>query len=169
MKKLVLIRHAKSSWDDLTKGDHQRPLNNRGKRDAPEMAELLKKHIDLPEIWLSSSATRALQTADYFLRTFQVDSSEMIVRDAIYHASVQTLLREIHQIDEEHASAIVFGHNPGITDLVDELVGSGPDNIPTCGISILDSETEYWANFEDESVLLTRCFYPKKDLPHIYG
>ncbi len=169
MKKLILVRHAKSSWDDLSRGDHQRPLNKRGNRDAPEMAALLKGKVDLPDAWLSSSAVRALQTAKYFLQAYEIAETKLRVRDSIYHASVNTLLENIHKIDEEANSAILFGHNPGITYLVDELTNLGPDNIPTCGISILESDAEYWSNFEDEDIKFADYMYPKKDLKHIYG
>ena len=165
MKQLILIRHAKSSWNNLGLKDIERPLNGRGKNDAPLMAELVSESVDPPDLILCSTSKRTRQTVKYFSDSWKLPKDKIFFLDAIYHASAEELLFLIRRIDESIFSAAIVGHNPGLTYLVDELVSSGaPENMPTCGVAVLRSSSEYWSNFDSERVELIKYFYPKGDL-----
>lgn len=170
MKKLFLIRHAKSSWADGSQADVERPLNKRGERDAPEMAKLLKDINQIPEGMLISTAVRARQTADYFLDKLDISENRIAYTSHLYHASPSAILDQIHRLDEHLNSMAIVGHNPGLTLLLSELIPEdAPDNMPTCGIAILESDAEYWATFETGEIEMKAYLYPKKDLPQFYG
>lgn len=167
MKKLILIRHAKSSWDHPQLTDKLRPLNPRGQRDAPAMAEWIQSRHQTPDLLISSTAKRALQTANHFKDCWNVPKINTMAIDSLYHASTSRILDVVHRIDEEKQSAALVGHNPGFTDFVNEaLAGEFIDNVPTCGICILSSNSEFWSNFELGRVELGGFFYPKNNLKY---
>ncbi|EON76923.1 phosphoglycerate mutase family domain protein [Lunatimonas lonarensis] len=132
MKRLVLWRHAKSSWDDVFLSDHERPLAPRGIRDTPDMATRLKEKGVLPDLMVSSNAVRALETAKMAAKVFQYPEKAILASPSLYHASPHSLLKAIRQTDGGVETLFVFGHNPGMTDLIVAL-GSSLDNLPTCG------------------------------------
>ena len=162
MKQLWIVRHAKSSWDDFSIADHDRPLNKRGKRDAPFMANVIKENYPVPEILVSSTAKRARSTGRVFRSTFGLSKKEWVKKEELYHASIQACLQAIHGIDESHNTAAIFGHNPTFTYLIHELTGKGPDNLPTCGCALITSAAEYWSTFEVENCELTHLLFPKQ-------
>lgn len=138
MKTLYLIRHAKSSWEEPGEDDFSRPLNHRGKKDAPHMAKRLKEKRVFPDIFLSSPAARAKATCLEFARIFDFDEKKIIWQQNLYHASEDTLLSAIselpdHPRDREEV-VFLFGHNPGITYFANALFNQSIMNIPTCGI-----------------------------------
>lgn len=159
MKELLLIRHAKSSWDDFSLPDFERPLNERGKRDAPDMAERLRKQKIKIDLLISSTAKRARKTAEAFAKEFDI---EPILVDELYHASDQAFINAIVKIPNEIKTAAIFSHNPGITDFANSLTTTRTDNIPTTGIFAVKIETEKWKDF----LLAEKKFwffeYPKK-------
>jgi len=161
MKKLWIIRHAKSSWSDYSLPDHDRPLNKRGKRDAPFMSNLINEKYPVPQRLYSSTANRALTTCREFQKTFGYDDTQVIQIPELYHASLSNCLNAIHQIDESLEVAAIFGHNPTFTYLIEELADEGPDNLPTCGCALITSESDNWSNFEVESCTLSELLYPK--------
>src|SRR2546427_2259563 len=120
MKKLYLVRHAKSSWDNVEMNDFDRPLNERGTKDAPHMANVLKQRRVFPDRMISSPAVRALTTCKAFAKELGFDKNNIITIDKLYHASADTWLQVLqslkeHKHDKEDV-ALVFGHNPGITE-----------------------------------------------------
>jgi len=137
MKKLFIVRHAKSGWDDASMADHARPLNERGMRDAPRMAEHVCKHYAHPQLLVSSTAVRARSTAEYFAGTFQLPASAVQATEQIYEADVQTLLDVITNLDNEVEAVMLVGHNPGVTSLVSYLIPKHFSHMPTCAIAIL--------------------------------
>lgn len=144
MKQILLVRHAKSDWADINLADVDRPLNNRGHKAAPEMAErLLKKHI-IPQHIVSSPALRAYTTSKYFAKTFGIDKSEIQLQPDIYEASPDTLLRVINQQDNKFDFIALFGHNPGITTLAVGLCGCHIFNMPTCGMILIEFPFDDW-------------------------
>jgi phosphohistidine phosphatase len=159
MKTLVIIRHAKSSWDNPLLSDFDRPLNDRGKEDAPEMAKRLQRTKITPGIWLSSNAKRAYSTAKRFADVFGVDHSEIQQLDELYHASDSRLLETVHSIPAKHDVAFLFGHNPGLTDFVNQVSNLRTDNIPTCGVVVLQLPSWKKAGHEPAELLLYD--YPK--------
>jgi len=144
-KELFLVRHAKSSWDDPTISDHDRTLNERGYRNAPEMGRRLSDRRVSPDALISSTALRARTTAE-----IMADSlgwlEERVVRDrGLYHASANELQEYIGGLDDSHFSVMLFGHNPGMTSVVSHLFGLALDNLPTCGVVHLQFSAESWA------------------------
>jgi len=144
MKKLLLVRHAKSDWNDIKLSDFDRPLNDRGQKAAPEMADrLLKKNI-IPDHIVSSPAKRAITTAKYFAKAFEIDKSSIEQIEAIYEAEANTLLKVINQLDNKNSFVALFGHNPGITNCAVSLCGTYIGNMPTCALILIEFPFEDW-------------------------
>lgn len=161
MKKLYLVRHAKSSWSNPELADFDRPLNKRGKRDAPFMGEILKKNEVQPEIIFSSPAKRALKTAKKISGILGYPKNSIVEDENIYDASTYELLELINHIGEEYKSAMLFGHNPGLTSLSNLLSDDYIDNIPTTGIVLLTFKG-MWQELKENSCKLEFFEYPKK-------
>lgn len=138
MKTLYLIRHAKSSWDDPTEDDFSRPLNHRGKKDAPKMAKRLKEKKIFPDVMISSPAVRAKATCLEFANTFEFNEKKIIWEPKLYHASEETLLSVISELEDHPRDreevVLLFGHNPGLTMFANALLNAGIMDMPTCGI-----------------------------------
>jgi phosphohistidine phosphatase len=162
MKKLWIVRHAKSSWSDFGLADHDRPLNERGKRDAPFMGKLIDDQYPVPTHLLTSTAKRARATCKAFRKAMGIDKEFVTRFEQLYHASMGDCLRVIHSIDDDIEIAAIFGHNPTFTYLIEELTGAGPDNLPTCGCALISSDTEHWATFETAPTKLDVLLYPKQ-------
>ncbi len=160
MKKIVLIRHAKSSWKDTSLSDFDRPLNNRGLMNAPFMAAQIKKRRITPDLILSSSAKRTSKTAKIFAVTLEY-TNEIIFLDSLYLASSSTILQMIRKLDEIYKNVLIVCHNPGITDLANYLCKNYFDNIPTTGI-VGFSFKEEWRKIETNNCSLLFFEYPKK-------
>jgi phosphohistidine phosphatase len=163
MKTIYLVRHAKSSWDDSDLTDFERPLNERGKRDAPAMAERLKEKNIRPQYFLSSAAKRAASTSKRFARVLGHAEEKIDFQKKLYHASAEDILRMLTSIPDKFQSAILFGHNPGITDLANELMDKGflTDNIPTCGIVAFNFSISSWKEAAPKKGKLLFFDYPK--------
>jgi phosphohistidine phosphatase len=160
MKKLLLYRHAKSSWDDLYLEDHKRPLALRGLRDAPYMAQRLKKKAIFPDAIISSDAERAKATALITAESLHFPKAQIELRRGLYHASAQAILTEVKQTDGQYDLLFVFGHNPGLTDLVNFL-GQDLDNLPTCGQFGFTFDTSRWADISAKNAEVWFYDYPK--------
>jgi phosphohistidine phosphatase len=161
MKKLYLVRHAKSSWDDYLLTDKKRPLSERGKRDAPAMAGMLRdKDPDLEYI-VSSPAKRALETAKIFRKAFNLSKERMDKDSRLYLASPSTIVEVIQSVDDQYQSLAIFGHNPGMTDFLNRFSAAAIDNIPTCGVARIDIDIDFWKKFSFESGKLVAFYYPK--------
>ncbi len=146
MKTLILVRHAKSSWDNPELSDHDRPLNKRGERDAPGMAEFAARNIRKPDLLVSSTAVRAYTTAKHFASAYQIPISQIQTNRKIYHASTSTLLKLVQQLSPDKSTVMLFGHNPGFTDFANALANTQILNIPTCGIIIVEFEALEWSD-----------------------
>lgn len=164
MKKLYLVRHAKSSWDNPNLDDHERPLNSRGKRDAPYMANLLKEKIELPNLIISSTAKRALSTAEIFAEIFFIKPDEFIRDKNLYNASSYELLSIINNLPNEFQRVMIFAHNPGLTMLTNHIGDNYIDNIPTCGMVEIHFEVNSWKEIEYNKGNIIKFEYPKKYL-----
>ena len=160
MKQLIIVRHAKSDWGNLDLRDFDRPLNKRGKSNAPEMAHRLVKKKIKPEVIVSSPALRAITTAKFFADTWQMPLAEIQEEPNIYEASVHTLLNVINNFDKKYAKIAMFGHNPGLTDLVNYLGGQIYD-LPTCSVVILEFPFDDWAMISQETAKVIFFDYPK--------
>lgn len=163
MKRVIYIRHAKSSWADIGIVDKNRKLNDRGNRDAPIMASILgeilnKKNINVNEI-LCSSSKRTSLTIDYFLKN-GFENIPVRYEDKLYHASLNDLIEQAYGTDENYSTIIICAHNPGLTYLAYE-VGIDTDNIPTCGIFECIYNCEKWNQISLENAKPGFYIYPK--------
>lgn len=160
MKELILIRHAKSSWSNPLLDDFERPLNKRGEKNAPFMAKVLKQKGLTPDLIISSPSIRTKQTLDYFIQEFDY-KGEIIFEESIYEAPFENLLKVIKNIDDKYKTIFLFGHNPGLNDLVDFLIGNFEENIPTSGVLKLNFDIKKWGNLKEKIGILDFFIYPK--------
>jgi len=144
MKDLILVRHAKSSWKDPTLEDHKRPLNKRGEKDALKMGDRLERRGIAPELIISSSAVRAVETARSMAKKLGYRRKKIVVESRMYGASVPDLLDLIKEVDDSVTQLMLFGHNPELTELANRLGSREIDNIPTCGVLQLRFDTGSW-------------------------
>ena len=162
MKKVYLIRHAKSSWKFADLTDFDRPLNDRGNRDAPFMGKVLKDQNAKPDLIYSSTAVRAITTAKIIANVVGYDVSNIVETEDIYEASAGEILDIIQSTDDKHNTIFVFGHNPGMTSLSNYMCDRIIDNLPTCGISIIEFPADKWEDVTLRSGKLVGFEYPKK-------
>lgn len=162
MKRLTLVRHAKSSWKDPELADFDRPLNKRGKQDAPLMGERLAGLNPRPELILSSPAKRARKTAKLIARELELADDRLILVTEIYEAEPEILLKVVRGLDDRWAHVLLVGHHPGLTDLGNRLADCGIENIPTCGVLCLDFDAGSWKSIGPRSGTLVFYDYPKK-------
>ena len=161
MKTLLLVRHAKSSWDDPAITDFDRPLNERGKKDAPIMARrLLEKRITI-DTFISSPAKRAKKTAKIFIEAFDRKEDEIIVKPELYLAHAGVFETVLNSIGMKSEIVALFSHNPGITDFANSLTDARIDNIPTCGIFAISIDTKSWEDFNNAKKSFLFFDYPK--------
>lgn len=160
MKTITLIRHAKSDWNNEF-NDFDRPLNIRGKRDAPFMSTMLKEKIDNIDLIISSPANRAKTTCLEFAKEFEYEPSKIIYDIGIYEDGQKTILNLISNLSDEINSVILFGHNPDITSTVSYYSGKRFDNLPTCGIVSINFDVKNWKETIKINGKLNFFLYPK--------
>jgi len=161
MKNLFLIRHAKSSWEDMSLKDFDRPLNPRGDRDAKDMANRLKDKGIIFDKILSSPANRAKTTAKYFLDVLEIDESKFELVADIYDAYENNIIKLIQNTSNSVNKLAIFGHNPTFTILANKFADNYIMNVPTCGILSVNFETELWSDFFDAPRKLLFFDFPK--------
>jgi phosphohistidine phosphatase len=162
MKRLLLVRHAKSSWNHPGLDDFDRPLNKRGKHDAPMMAERLARRGIRPDAIVVSPAKRAKRTAKLLAEGMGVSQDHVRDEAQIYEASVPMLLQVIAGFDDNWSFVMLVGHNPGLTSLVNALAGSVIDNLPTCGVADISLDIERWRDVAPGCGTCQFLDYPKK-------
>ena len=163
MKTLYLMRHAKSSWsfDELT--DQERPLNDRGRTDAPHMGQALAKRQIALDLLVSSPAVRALTTAVLVARELGYEHDKIVVEPAIYQADLDSLLGIIRDLPDAAGSALLTGHNPTITDTANYLLpnNSLTHEMPTAAVVCIRFQTDYWAEAGPANAEFYFYDYPK--------
>ena len=161
MKTILLIRHAKSSWDNFSINDAERSLNERGKKNATQMAKrLLKKKIAI-NAFLTSPATRALTTAQLFAREYGYSPENIIVIPELYMAGHAAFIAAISSAPEEAGTIAVFSHNSGITEFANSLTEVRIDNMPTCSIFAFTADINNWQDFNHSAASFAFFDYPK--------
>ena len=160
MRKLILLRHAKSSWKDTSLDDFDRPLNRRGKKDAPIMADKLVMRKIKIDLIISSPAKRTTETAKIFANILGYQS-EIIFNDKLYGASYNEILEVINLIDDKYQNVLLVCHNPGITDLANYISNYFIENISTSGIVGLSTNNS-WKNINENGCTLLFYDYPQK-------
>lgn len=161
MKTLLLIRHAKSGWDDPSLSDFDRTLTERGKSDAKMMAQRIKEQsIDI-DSFVSSPAKRAKKTAKIFMKELKKNVEEILLIPDLYEASVNNFYSTIENLEDTRNVVAVFAHNPGITEFVNSLKCSPVYNMPTCAVFALKIKTNYWKDFHEAEKQFLFFDYPK--------
>ena len=161
MKKLYLVRHAKSSWKEEGIKDFDRPLKGRGIRDAHTTAQWLQKQEEAPELMISSPATRAMHTALIFAQELQYPFSDIHIEANLYHGDRDDILQALAKLDNSIHSVFLFGHNPTLTNFVNHCIDHIIDNVPTTGVACLKFESEDWKALGQEAELMF-FDYPKR-------
>lgn len=152
MKKLYLVRHAKSDWPEQT-DDFDRPLSNRGHADAPKMAKYLKAQNISIDLFVTSTAKRALTTCRYFAEVFE--NKNILKCEELYQASPREFLEVIEGFKDHEEHIAVFSHNDGITHFANSLTQENIMHMPTCSVVAFEIDTEHWKDFKtaDKSFL----------------
>ncbi|MCX6316497.1 MAG: histidine phosphatase family protein [Bacteroidetes bacterium] len=161
MKQVILIRHAKSDWDNPALDDFDRPLNERGKKDAPRMAQRLKDRMIRIDAFIASPAKRAAKTAKIFAEAYNRKKEDILFKKELYMAGPFTFLETIENADDQFQSIAVFSHNNGITEFANLLTNARIDNIPTCGIFAVKADCAQWKDFKDAAKEFLFFDYPK--------
>ncbi|PKL84626.1 MAG: phosphohistidine phosphatase [Ignavibacteriae bacterium HGW-Ignavibacteriae-1] len=161
MKTIVLVRHAKSSWDNPDWSDFERPLNKRGLRDAPFLADVLKTKELKPDLMISSPAIRAKITATIFADALDYGEKNLKFDIGIYEKGQKYVSKLISQLDNNNSTVFIFGHNPDISSLAGFLTGDYFENVPTCGIVCIDFKVQNWEQVLSENGALRFFIFPK--------
>ena len=161
MKRLLLVRHAKSSWNNPDQRDLDRPLNQRGEYDAPEMAQRLANSGLQADQLVSSPAVRAMMTARYLIESLGMGENQIRQAKEIYEAGLGDLLGVLQGFDDSHDSVILVGHNPGLTVLNYCLSGYPINNLPTCGMVHVELAVTSWSEVEEGRATFLFYDYPK--------
>ncbi len=162
MKKLFIIRHAKSD-QSFFGNDFERPLNERGKQDAPMMAKRLREKINKIDALVSSPAIRAKETAELFAENLNLPKEDILFVSALYQAPANVFYDEIAALPDTLQSVAIFSHNPGITYFVNSLnTTSQVSNMPTCSIFAVSADIEDWSAFAKAGKTFLFFDYPKK-------
>lgn len=162
-KRLILVRHAKSSWKNPDLNDFDRPLNQRGRTDGPLMAEEMKRRIAPPDRLISSDSRRTRETADFILRAYGLDASRIHFDHRLYQADEELVAEVIAEAGDEIVSLLLLGHNPTLTQFHNRLAPRDRlENIPTFGVAEIRLAIQHWhqilANPKAERSLF---IYPK--------
>ena len=161
MKLLVLIRHAKSSWDNPQVDDHDRPLNERGLRNAPEMGKRIRDCGVTVDALISSTAMRARTTAEIIAGSIDWPIQRISFDSNLYHASATELQNYVGSLSDDFSGVALFGHNPGMTSLTANLWGLPIDNIPTCGMVRLEFSENSWKEVSSAIPIRAQIDFPK--------
>jgi phosphohistidine phosphatase len=160
MKSLLLIRHAKSSWD-FNVDDFERPLNERGNKNAPEMAKRLSKKDVKIDAFVSSPAKRALSTATYFAEEYGKKVKNIIIVPALYNAAAESFYTAIEDLDDDDKTVAIFSHNPGISEFANSLTDTRIDDMPTCAVFAVKVDIKKWKDFREAKKDFWFFDYPK--------
>ena len=162
MKQLIVIRHAKSSWAHTALTDFERPLNERGERDAPLMGKRLKAYNIFPDAIIVSEAKRTRQTAKRIAGELNFDKEKIELQKRLYHCETEIFLNVIEKLSNDAATAFIIAHNPGITNFVNSLYELFRiDNMPTCGVVGVRFDGA-WKDFHHAEKEVFLFEYPKK-------
>jgi phosphohistidine phosphatase len=161
VKTLLIIRHAKSD-QSFFGNDFERPLNDRGKKDAPVIAKKLLDRSIAIDAFVASPAKRAKQTAELFCDTYKKNEEDIIFISALYHAPADVFYEVIKQLDDGFNTVAIFAHNPGISYFVNGLVPDVRiDNMPTCAVFAIQAAISCWKDFKKEKKEFLFFDYPK--------
>ena len=163
MKKLFIVRHAKSSWDFPELDDYDRPLNKRGKKNAPEMGRRLAIRGIKPDSMITSPAKRAAATARRIAEEISFPINDIQKEPLFYLGSLGNMITALQGVSTKIETLMIFGHNPGLTELANYLSGSDIYNIPTSGMAEIEFNISTWSEIGKDAGNLVSFDYPKKN------
>lgn len=161
MKTLCLIRHAKSSWKNPELSDRERPLKKRGKKDARIMRDIMRDKDIYPDLIITSPAVRARTTAEMFAEAMEYGDRELQIEPGLYFSGPEKMLEVIQGTDDLVKVLFVFGHNPDLTELANQLINTRIENVPTTGIVCIDLEIDHWMDATRKNAGIRFFEYPK--------
>jgi phosphohistidine phosphatase len=163
MKTLLLLRHAKSSWKEQDLPDHDRPLNKRGKNDAPRMGKLLKDEDLIPDLIVSSTAVRAKKTAELVAKACKY-KGKIVLDHSLYGAEPGAYIKILEGLSDKHMVALVVGHSPSVEEAVGLLTGSLDVIMPTCALAQISLPIQDWAELKKQKIKgkLLKVWKPKE-------
>ena len=164
MKTLILVRHAKSSHSMGFSNDFDRPLNDRGFRDAAEMGRKLFKKETRIDQFVSSPAARAKTTAELFVAEFDRKLKEILFVPSLYHANPDTFFEVVRGLDDQYNNIALFSHNPGITDFASSLSSTHIDNMPTGSVFAVTAPIDSWKDFSKAEKNFLFFYKPEEKL-----
>jgi len=159
-KKLIIVRHSKSSWKDLSLDDFNRPLNKRGKEDGPIISNYLSKKTNFIDFLHSSSSVRTFETSKFF--TERIKFGKVKYDDNLYHSSSGSILNLIKNYSNEYSSVMLIAHNPGLTHLINQITNISLDNLPTTGLAEIHFSCNKWNEISSKNSNLIDLKFPKQ-------
>ena len=163
MKTLLLIRHAKSGWDNPSLSDFERTLTERGKTEAKMMAKrLIEKAIKI-DTFISSPAKRAKKTAKIFMKELEIDEKNLELLDSLYEASVKDFYDAVKRLNDDDETVALFSHNPVITEFVQSLNCLQVYDMPTCAVFACKIKTNHWKDFREAEKEFLFFDFPKNE------
>ncbi|MFH4969136.1 histidine phosphatase family protein [Gaetbulibacter sp. M240] len=154
MKKIILVRHGKSSWEhDVI--DHERPLNNRGILDATRVAETFKRENIVVDLILSSDAKRASTTCNIFVKSLEINNKIVDFNHGLYDFSGESVVKIIKSCSDSVNTLMIFGHNHAFTSIANAFGDLYIENVPTSGLVALDLDIDHWQNLKQGKTILT--------------
>ena len=163
MKTLIIIRHAKSGWDNPSLSDFNRTLTERGKSDAAMMAKRIITNAIKIDAFVSSPAKQAKKTAKIFMKEYEKDEKDLLLIPSLYESSVEDFYDAVETLDDKNEAVAIFSHNPGITEFVNSLECSPIYNMPTCAVFALKIKTKHWKEFHEAEKEFLFFDYPKNE------
>ncbi len=161
MKQLIIVRHGKSSWENIGLRDHDRPLSSEGIQKTRKVAAFLYDNSIMPDLMLSSTAKRTLVTAEIICSAIKYDKESIVSKRALYLADEDDIYTELFALDNDIESVMVFGHNPGFTDFANQFVDPPIENLPTSGIVCIDLYTDKWEEISNSDYKVQFVVTPK--------
>lgn len=160
MKKLIIVRHSKSSWKDFSISDFNRPLNKRGKADGSIMSKYLSKQIKKIDIMHCSSSVRTVETSKFFKS--EILFGKIFYDDNLYHSSSNLILQLIKNYSEKYSSLLILAHNPGLTNLLNNLTKANLDNLPTTALAFIEFNCKHWKDICRGNSIIRDIKFPKQ-------
>jgi len=160
-KILYLVRHAKSSWDDPSLADKDRPLSPRGLSSAPDMGKRLASQGHKPDLVISSPARRALTTAKKIAKETGYKESRIITDDHLYFSGTRSMVDLLEKLDDKYENVMIVGHNPAMSSLLNILCDSSVENMPTCAVAVVSFDMGSWSELTMSDGELLAYDYPK--------
>lgn len=164
-KRLTLIRHAKSSWNNANLSDFDRPLNQRGQNDAPKMGQIIQRELPKIDYVLCSTSQRTRETLLLLNKALNLDQSKIGLQDALYHPSTKVIKNFIFRLPKNLDHVALISHNPATTELANQLQNEHHfDNVPTCGVVHIQFDIVSWEEILSAKGQLIHVVFPKEVL-----